>query len=980
MPITAMQHRLSTAYYYDKFHENKHEKTLESINSNPSISVHNFSSNISYIENSPRISSPSSTSLPVRRGAIATTLQLMLLFDFLHRFDTASFSYKENQLSIMDNNPAFTERNHFIENHPVSISLTDDGQVSSQPLLLPKIEQGETSYTNSNSTLFINENSHIISDNQKKNALVLAIKNHLVSDGQLTAAEGQDFEMSLKQWAKAGPFFVTPLIDSAVRMKRALIPEFDSQTAEHIKEHCAFEEEILNANGENEGKLLLFQAQRAENPFRMIYDDTEGNPPPETRGAAEGLNIMTDILTLGIKPLIGKLIANAKRREYYKNQGDEICAERFRRLNIAEIATSLDIDSIALKPRGIARKIKPTELQHTASGQNRAAYYVRNPQNGIKKEILLELQPSNTAIHTEGQTIFLKPTDKPNEFMTYHPYATKPELLQRKVIVDEDTLAWRYADTFDTTNLNVEVREGKKQIPLYGEYYDLQKNGEGKFEIVLRKASGSHEYVPVYLEPLSKTWHMRTHNQHPVFTHEQENIINTLRIEPDRSFNYIPYTNNNPKYYSSGKVYRAEKIDDTSHYTWGRYIEMNGEIVPVREVVSPGRGVHYEIHNINHPDKEHYLVSWDGGRWVFERPTSVHVSSALEKQITSDMFIHNIDVTHLSSPDKNGLRWDSNNNSYLNIDNHFIHVKKVSNNRFLLLNEVDIPKMTLRFKKNKFHKENINERLDNILKIGLSGKERKTALNLLKDVDGYTESSAQKLLSEYNFNKSGLFSDYSFALEIKNTGKPPLWSRMFKKNKPSDNISSQSQSAGGAKSTLSNNKVYFNLGDKIGEGVFGKVFVDADDSRYLIKLYKSPSNLVAEKIAKHETEMFQRYYGEEAAMYFVNDKGNACVRMYRIPGQTLNALPRGTLPHDADVKFVDMIERLNSLGIIHQDLHSQNVLWDSASESFFPIDISNVKEKYFNADTSGKQKMNAKGISDFDRALNDIAWKKKKGP
>lgn len=132
--------------------------------------------------------------------------------------------------------------------------------------------------------------------------------------------------------------------------------------------------------------------------------------------------------------------------------------------------------------------------------------------------------------------------------------------------------------------------------------------------------------------------------------------------------------------------------------------------------------------------------------------------------------------------------------------------------------------MTLRFKKNKFYKENINERLDNILKVGLSGKERKTALDLLKDVDGYTESSAQKLLFEYNFTKSGLFSDYSFALEIKNTGKPPLWSRMFKKNTPLENVSSSSRLSGKAKLNLPDNKAGFNLGDKIGEGVFGEVF------------------------------------------------------------------------------------------------------------------------------------------------------------
>lgn len=352
---------------------------------------------------------------------MTTTLQLMLLFNFLHRSDAASFSYKENRLSIMDNDSALAKRNLFIENHPVSVSFADDKQFSSQPLLLPEIEQGETSYANSNSTLFINENSHVISDAKNKNALISAIKHYLVSNGQLTAEEGQDFELSLKQWAQVGPFFIAPLIDSTARMKRALMPEFDPRTAEHIKEHCAFEEEILNANGDNEGKLLLFQAQRAENPFRMIYDNTEGNPSPEVRGTAIGLNIATDILTLGMKPLIGKLIANAKRYEYYKNQGDEICAERFRRLIIAEVATSLDVGGIAFKSRSGARKVKPIELLHTTPGHKRAAYYVHNPQSGINKEILLKLQRGNAAIHTESREIFLKPTDKPNEFMTYNP-------------------------------------------------------------------------------------------------------------------------------------------------------------------------------------------------------------------------------------------------------------------------------------------------------------------------------------------------------------------------------------------------------------------------------------------------------------------------------------------------------------------------------------------------------------------------------
>ncbi|MCW2487052.1 hypothetical protein J5069_14245 [Candidatus Symbiopectobacterium sp. NZEC127] len=977
MPVSALQYRLSTECYHDKSCNKKSEKALKSINSNSSVNVQGFSSQINHVENSPRIFNTSSTFLPARKSAIATTVQLMLLLNFLHRSDAASFAYKENPLSNLDNDLTLANRSDSFDNYPISMSLVDDGHVSQSPLLLPEVKREVTYYDNSNGTLFINENSHILSDDEKKDALISAIKHYLVSDGQLTAEQGQDFELSLKQWAKAGPLFITPLAESTDRVKRALMPEYDPRTAEHIKEHCAFEEEILNAKGENEGKLLLFQAQRAENPFRMIYDDTEGGPRPEARGAAEGLNIVTDILTLGIKPLIGKLIANAKRREYYKNQGDEICAERFRRLTIAEIATSLDVDGIAFKFRGVARKVKPTELLHTTPGQKRAAYYVQNPRSGIKKEILLELKPGNTAIHTEGGEIFLKPTDNPNEFMTYHPYATRPELLQRKVIVDEETLAWRYADTFDAANLNVEVREGKKQIPLYGEYYDLNKNGEGKFEIVVRKASGSHEFVPVYLEPLSNTWHMRTHNQHPVFTHEQENIINTLRIEPDRGFNYIPCTNNNPRYYGSGKIYRAEKIDDTSHYPWGRYIEMNGEVVPVREVVSPGRGVHYEVYNSHYPDKEHYLVSWDGGRWVFERPTSIHVSSTLEKQITSDMFTNNIDVTQLSSPDKNGLRWDENNKSYLNVNNQFIHVKKMGNNRFLLMKPVHGPKTVLRLKNNKFYQENLAERLENIMTVGLGGRKRKTALSVLKEVDGFTEASAEKLLSEYRFQEKGLFNDYAFALEIEQTGTIPPWAKRLKKDAPLEPGTSKiMDTITLMKPDFPVHKVDFHVGKLIGEGTNGEVFIDADDNAYLIKVYLADEGESIAEIAKHEAEVFRRYYGEDAAMHLVDDEGVSYVRMYKIPGETLSSLPPGSLPNNAEEKFVDMIERLNKLGIMHDDLHTENVLWDSSSQSFFPIDINNIKEKYFSSDINEKIAINTYDQRNWASVLQCIAQKK----
>ncbi|MGX8941321.1 hypothetical protein ACWWJF_14030 [Symbiopectobacterium sp. Eva_TO] len=54
---------------------------------------------------------------------MAKTIQLMLLFNFLHRSDSASFAYKENPSSIIDNDAALAKRNYFFEKNPVSISL-----------------------------------------------------------------------------------------------------------------------------------------------------------------------------------------------------------------------------------------------------------------------------------------------------------------------------------------------------------------------------------------------------------------------------------------------------------------------------------------------------------------------------------------------------------------------------------------------------------------------------------------------------------------------------------------------------------------------------------------------------------------------------------------------------------------------------------------------------------------------------------------
>lgn len=89
--------------------------------------------------------------------------------------------------------------------------------------------------------------------------------------------------------------------------------------------------------------------------------------------------------------------------------------------------------------------------------------------------------------------------------------------------------------------------------------------------------------------------------------------------------------------------------------------------------------------------------------------------------------------------------------------------------------------------------------------------------------------------------------------------------------------------------------------------------------------------------------------------------------MYRVPGETLVALPE-----DAVKRFVDMLEKLNNAKIMHGDLSSENMLWDAESKAFYPVDISNIREMYFHTDLEGKTYMNEFGQSEWDDIIEKI--------
>lgn len=727
MPVSASQHRTSTETYQNKLYENFRGDgpKAQGISSNCSTipdEMRRFGSSINQIVNShEKLSWPSYQNTAPRQGIAALLLMLSQVRlagspPSATSDNTAFVSGRGLSCSFSRNAVRSASGDHGFSAmlNPVANALYETGQFISRydPLTFPVaaasplLSEGTEPPLVADATQNIKNDTYVITDEQKKNNLISSVVKYLVSDGQLTIDDSADFELWLRSEAAGAPVLVARLDNEeagTTRIKRALQRELDPTTGEHIKEHCAFEEEVLNASGENEGKLLLFQAQRAEEPFRMIYDNRDGvAPSPVDRGVAQGLEISTNILTLGIKPLIGNIIAHAKRREYYKNQGDEICTERYRRVMVAEVLTSLNDGGLSYQSssRAASSRVKPLELLHTSLAQERAAFYTRNPHSGIRKEILLELKQGKGKINDSGRQIFLKPTKKSNEFVTHYPDAMNPERLERRVIVDENNHSWRYADNFDLSGLNVDISEGKRQIKLHGDYYELQQNGAGKYEIVVQKKSGIKEYIPVYMEPSSQTWHLSVHNDHPVFSKKQKDVISEIKSQKEEGFDYLPRGNNNQNYYGHGNIYVQEKMGDAGHYPWGRYIEMNGELVPVRNTQHHGQGVLYEVYDMKNPGKEGYPVEWDGNRWLFERKTSVHVSKGLKKLITPEMFAKKVSAEKLSAPDHTGLRYDADGNKYIKIKGEYLKLEQSKDCSFIRKDNGD--KIYINYLNNKF--------------------------------------------------------------------------------------------------------------------------------------------------------------------------------------------------------------------------------------------------------------------------------------
>lgn len=146
------------------------------------------------------------------------------------------------------------------------------------------------------------------------------------------------------------------------------------------------------------------------------------------------------------------------------------------------------------------------------------------------------------------------------------------------------------------------------------------------------------------------------------------------------------------------------------------------------------------------------------------------------------------------------------------------------------------------------------------------------------------------------------------------------------------------------------------LGKLIGEGSTAEVFEDVNDSSALYKKYDLVGNHYNEilEMARQESDLFNAFYGDEASVV-MRHGGDVYLRMLRVPGTPLSEIDTADIPDNLESLYLQLICKMNELGVIHYDLNTGNMLYDKESESLFPIDFHDIYTEYYSATKNDKE-------------------------
>ncbi|MBB3212132.1 hypothetical protein FHW67_001400 [Herbaspirillum sp. Sphag1AN] len=511
-----------------------------------------------------------------------------------------------------------------------------------------------------------NDNESVtLSTDESKNLVISLLKLALVKNGEINPeqAERLEFEWRLRTATEPIKLSITEEEDS--RSKRISFANHEKNVAAHIGEHCSFEEEIiLDLEGKDKGKILLFHAQVAENPFRLLYDSGTSEPSANQRRLATGLQFFTGVVSMGFSTLIGNVLASYLRLKHHRENNDKICSSRQSRLVIAHLGSSLDMSG----------KLFTSSLSNaparSAQAASKPSFFSYNKQTQIQRELIVTA--SSPLSGKPAQKVTLNPQGD-NTFVVVSPSGTPTDGAPEHVIFDAEKKIWRYADDKHAKPLELSIEEGNAFIRVNGQTVELDIQ-QGK--LVARQDEGG-KFMEVYQSPLSRTWHMAPAVD-SLLLKRLHHLLQQLQVMPDRLNQYREIMNHNSAAYGMGTLYEARLLHSDPSKTQPLYllVEILGYLLPVRRKMIPGQGIRYDLFDLKLPRKRKPTIVWNGKSWTVERISSTKISEKLKSSITADMFDDTARSSRLSAADQQGIRWTHDHRGYLKVKGKFVEVHR----------------------------------------------------------------------------------------------------------------------------------------------------------------------------------------------------------------------------------------------------------------------------------------------------------------
>ena len=156
-------------------------------------------------------------------------------------------------------------------------------------------------------------------------------------------------------------------------------------------------------------------------------------------------------------------------------------------------------------------------------------------------------------------------------------------------------------------------------------------------------------------------------------------------------------------------------------------------------------------------------------------------------------------------------------------------------------------------------------------------------------------------------------------------------------------------------------------GEMLGSGLCGEVRRDLAHEGFVLKSFSRFANEIAQK----ECSLFTLIYGEGSAEV-IEEADGLYLRMLEVPGVSLDKCDPSELPDNARELFFQMIADLNDVGIIHGDLHSGNIMFDKDSNRFWPIDLSNAYDSYYDSSSDGRAMMDIDNEKRFRQIMRKL--------